>query len=147
MFGYFESMRANERAVERSGLPWTTLRATQFFDAIAGVAHAMARLPLIPVPSGVRFQPVDTGEVADRLIELALGTPAGLAPDFAGPTAYPMADLVRSYLDATGRHRLLVPMRLPGKVARAVIDGANLPAADATLGHRTWEEFLAEQKP
>jgi len=132
MFGYFESMRATERAVEGSGLPWTTLRATQFFDAVALIARAMAKLPLIPIPSGIRFQPVDTGDVADRLIELALGTPAGLAPDFGGPTAYPMADLVRSYLRAVGRHRPLVPVRLPGKTARAVKDGANLPAADAT---------------
>ena len=152
MFGYFESMRATERAVEGSGLPWTTLRATQFFDAMALIMRAMARLPLIPVPSGVRFQPVDTGEVADRLIELADGGPAGLAPDFAGPTAYPMADLVRSYLEAIGRHRPLLPLPLPGKTARAVKDGANLPAppgpaGDATLGHRTWEEFPAGLKP
>jgi uncharacterized protein YbjT (DUF2867 family) len=146
MFGYFESMRATERAVEGSGLPWTTLRATQFFDAVALIGRAMAKLPLIPVPSGVRFQPVDTGEVADRLIELADGAPAGLAPDFAGPTAYPMTDLVRSYLQAVGRHRPLMPVHLPGKTARAVKDGANLPAGDATLGHRTWEEFLADQK-
>ena len=146
MFGYFESMVATERAVERSGLPWSILRATQFFDAVALIAQAMTRLPLVPVPSGIRFQPVDTGEVADRLIELADGDPSGLAPDFAGPTAYPMADLVRSYLTAAGRRRPLLPVYLPGKIARAVKDGANLPAADATLGHRTWEEFLADRK-
>src|ERR1700733_13433867 len=135
MFGYFESMVANERAVERSGLPWSTLRATQFFDAVALIARAMARLPLIPVPSGIRFQPVDTGEVADRLIELADGDPVGLAPDFAGPTAHPMGHLIRGSLRAVGRHRALMPVRLPGKTARAVKDGANLPAADAVLGH------------
>jgi len=146
MFGYFESMSATERAVERSGLPWTTLRATQFFDAVALIAQAMAKLPLIPVPTGIRFQPVDTGDVADRLIELALGGPAGLAPDFGGPTVYPMADLVRGYLEAVGRHRPLLPVHLPGKIARAVAGGANLPAANATLGRRTWEEFLAERK-
>jgi uncharacterized protein YbjT (DUF2867 family) len=146
MFGYFESMRATERVVEGSGLPWSTLRATQFFDAVALIARAMAKLPLIPVPSGVRFQPVDTGEVADRLIELADGVPAGLAPDFAGPTAYPMTELIRSYLQAFGRRRPQMPVHLPGKTARAVKDGANLPAAGATLGHRTWEEFLSDQK-
>ena len=146
MFGYFESMGATERAVERSGLPWTTLRATQFFDAVAFIAQAMAKLPLIPVPTGIRFQPVDTGDVADRLIELAFGPPAGLVPDFGGPAAYPMADLIRSYLEAVGRRRPLLPVRLPGKIARAVSDGANLPAANATLGHRTWEEFLTERK-
>ncbi len=147
MFGYFASMLASERAIEASGLPWTTLRATQFYDALVIVARAMARLPVVPVASGVRFQPVDTRDVADRLVELALGAPAGLAPDFAGPTAYPMAELLRDCLRAAGKRRPLVTVRLPGKAARAVRAGANLPAADATVGRRSWEEFLAEQKP
>jgi uncharacterized protein YbjT (DUF2867 family) len=38
-------------------------------------ARQMARLPVLPVPTGVQFQPVDAGEVADRLVELALDTP------------------------------------------------------------------------
>src|SRR5204862_3314163 len=85
MFGYFASKLAAERVVADSGLPWTTLRATQFHDLILLVAQQMAKLPVIPVPAGFRFQPVDAGEVADRLVELALGAPAGLAPDIAGP--------------------------------------------------------------
>jgi uncharacterized protein YbjT (DUF2867 family) len=84
MFGYFASKLAAERVVAGSGLPWTTLRATQFHDLILMVARQMARLPVIPVPAGFRFQPVDAGEVAARLAELALGTPAGLVPDMAG---------------------------------------------------------------
>ena len=45
------------------GLPWTTLRASQFPDLILLVAQQLARLPVIPVPAGFRFQPVDAGEV------------------------------------------------------------------------------------
>jgi uncharacterized protein YbjT (DUF2867 family) len=144
MFGYFESMRVTERAVEDSGLPWTILRATQFFDAVALVARVLVRLPVVPVAAGVRFQPVDTGEVASRLVELALGPPHGLAPDLGGPTAYPMADLITGYLRTVGKRRPLVPVRLPGKLAAIVRAGANLPAPGATLGHRTWEDFLSE---
>src|SRR5205809_5104004 len=84
MFGYFASKLAAERVVAGSGLPWTTLRATQFHDLILLVAQQMAKLPVIPVPAGFRFQPVHPGDVADRLVELALGAPAGLAPDIAG---------------------------------------------------------------
>ena len=88
MFGYFASKRAAERVVADSGLPWTTLRATQFHDLILTVARQLAKLPVMPVPAGVRFQPVDAGEVAARLVELALGAPAGLVPDLAGPRVY-----------------------------------------------------------
>jgi uncharacterized protein YbjT (DUF2867 family) len=144
MFGYFASKLAAEHAVEESGLPWSTLRATQFHDLVLMVARQMARLPVIPVAAGVRFQPVDAGEVADRLVELALGSSAGLVPDMAGPRAYGMRELLRGYLRATSRRRLLVPIRLPGRAARAIRAGANLPH-DGMLGRRTWEGFLAER--
>jgi uncharacterized protein YbjT (DUF2867 family) len=144
MFGYFGSKLAAEQVIAGSGLPWTTLRATQFHELWLTVARAMAKLPVIPVATGTRFQPVDGGEVAARLAELALGSPAGLAPDIAGPRIYPMADLVRSYLRAAGKRRPLLPMRLPGKAAAAVRAGANL-APERAVGLITWEQFLAAQ--
>jgi uncharacterized protein YbjT (DUF2867 family) len=142
MFGYFGSKLDTEQVVAGSGLPWTTLRATQFHELWLTVARALAKLPAIPVATGTRFQPVDGGEVADRLAELAMGAPAGLAPDIAGPRIYPMADLVRSYLRAAGKRRPLLPVRLPGKAAAAVRAGANLSTERAT-GLLTWEAFLA----
>ncbi len=143
MFGYFASKLAAERAVALSGLPWTTLRATQFHDLIFTTVRQMGKLPVVPVPVG-RFQPVDAGEVADRLVELALGAPAGLVPDVAGPRVYEMRDLMHSYLSAYGKRRPLVSVRLPGKAARAYRAGANL-SLERAVGGRTWEEFLAER--
>ena len=142
MFGYFAMKLAAEREIAGSGLGWTTLRATQFHDLVLNTVRQLARLPLVPVPGGFRFQPVDTGEVADRLVELALGGPAGLVPDLAGPHVYPMAELVRGYLRGTGRRRPLVAVPVPGGAARAVRAGANL-APDRAVGRRTWEDFLA----
>ena len=142
MFGYFASKLAAERAVADSGLPWTTLRATQFHDLILMTVRQMARLPVVPVPAGFRFQPVDTGEVAARLVELALGTPAGLVPDMGGPRVYEMAELLRGYLRARRTHRPILPVRVPGKAAQAFRAGANL-APDRAVGRRTWEDFLA----
>jgi uncharacterized protein YbjT (DUF2867 family) len=145
MFGYFASKRAAEKVVEDSGLPWTTLRATQFHDMILMVAQALAKLPVVPVPSGFRVQPVDADEVAARLVELTLGEPAGRVPDMGGPQVYGAADLFRGYLRASKRRwRPIVPVWLPGKAARAFRAGANL-APEQAAGHRTWEEFLAER--
>jgi hypothetical protein len=53
-----------------------------------------------------------------------------------------MRELVRGYLRATGKHRALVPLHLPGKGARAFRAGANL-APDQAIGQQTWESFLA----
>lgn len=144
MFGYFAAKRAAERIVADSGLPWTTLRATQFHDLTLMTVQGMAKMPVIPVPAGFRFQPIDAAEVATRLVELALGKPSGLVPDIAGPRVYEMNELLRSYLSATHKHRLTMPVRLPGKAARSFRAGANL-APEQAVGRRTWEDFLAER--
>ena len=144
MFGYFASKLAAERIVAESGVPWTTLRAGQFHDLMLTTVRGMSKLPVVPVPSGFRFQPVEADEVAARLVELALGAPAGLVPDIAGPRVYAMKELLRGYLRAAGKHRATVPLRLPGKAARAFRDGANI-APDRAVGRRTWEEFLADR--
>lgn len=143
MFGYFAAKRAAELIVADSGLPWTTLRATQFYDSILTMVQKMAKVPVILVP-GVRFQPVDTGEVASRLVALTLGTPTGLVPDLSGPRVYTMKELVRSYLHASHKRRLTVSMRPPGGAARAIRSGATLASGPAS-GQRSWEAFLADR--
>jgi uncharacterized protein YbjT (DUF2867 family) len=140
--GWLRMKLAAERTIAESGLPWTTLRAAQFHDLVYKTVRAMAKLPVVPVPGGLRFQPVDAGDVAGRLVELALGEPAGLVPDLAGPTVYPIGDLIKSYLSEQRKRRPMLPVRMPGKVGRAYRSGANLTLDGATLGKRTWEEFL-----
>ena len=144
MFGYFASKRAAEQIVADSGLPWTTLRATQFHESMLLLVQQMAKLPVVPVPAGWSFQPIDAGVVADRLAELALDTPSGLVLDIAGPRVYEMAELVRIYLHARGKRRLILPVWTPGKAARVFRSGANL-APDRAVGHQTWEDFLASR--
>ncbi|MEV4757316.1 NAD(P)H-binding protein [Micromonospora sp. NPDC049559] len=139
--GYYQGKLAAERLVERSGLPYTILRATQFHDLLRVVLARAAAVPVMPVPD-LRFQPVDAGEVADRLAELALGDPAGRAPDLAGPEVRHTRDLARAYLAATGRRRPMVPVRLPGRTFRAFRAGGHLAPEHAT-GRVTFEEHLA----
>jgi uncharacterized protein YbjT (DUF2867 family) len=143
-FGYFDMKRKTEQVVEGSGLPWTTLRATQFYDLAFLVAEKLAKLPAVPYPTHSAFQPVDSDEVAARMVELALGEPAGLASDIAGPRVYQFSELVRGYLRAAGRSRPFLPIHFPGAAARAVRAGAVL-APDHAVGKRTWEEFLADR--
>ncbi len=143
--GYFGAKLGAERAVAESGLPWTTLRAAQFHDLMLTVMEKMTKMPVMPVPGGVRLQPVDSREVAARLVDLTLGEPAGLVPDLAGPKVYGMADLSRAYLRARGKRRPMLPVRMPGKAGRAYRAGENLSFEGAAVGERTWEDFLAER--
>jgi uncharacterized protein YbjT (DUF2867 family) len=144
--GYYRSKLEAEGVIAGSGLPWTTLRATQFYELIRRGAAPLAKLPVIPVPAGLVVQPADSGEVAARLAELALGEPRGRAPDMAGPEVLSFADLIRSYLRVTGRRpRPVVPVWVPGLGPIRAGALCPRPGSGATLGRRTWPEYLAGQ--
>lgn len=143
-FGYFGAKRAAEELMRSAGVPWTILRATQFHQLTYKTIEQLSRMPVILVPSRTRFQPIDAEEVAERMTEVALGEPSGFVPEMGGPRAYGMDELVRSYLEASGKHRPIVRMRVPGDAAEAIREGANLNLERA-VGRRSWEEFLAEK--
>jgi hypothetical protein len=105
-------------------------------------APALAKLPVVPVPARFRLQPIDAGEVVDRLVELALGTPAGLVPDIGGPRVYEMVELLRTYVPARRMHRLFVPVPIPGNAARRSRLGQTWPPTEpwaAGRGRTSWQ--------
>jgi uncharacterized protein YbjT (DUF2867 family) len=90
------------------------------------------------------LQPIDAGEVAGRLVELALGLPAGRVPDIGGPEVRTLASITQAYLSAKGSKKGVVELPLPGKAARAFREGAQAAPASA-WGDITWEAFLQRQ--
>lgn len=145
--GYFRAKAEAERVIAGSGVPWTVLRAAQLHDFVLPIAQGMARMPLLPVPGGLRFEPVDRDEVAARLAELALGAPAGRVADLAGPEILDVAQLVATLTEVTGaRQRRRLPIRLPAAMGRAYRAGENLAGAGVQRGTRTWREFLMERE-
>ncbi|MET9477819.1 SDR family oxidoreductase [Streptomyces sp. NPDC002917] len=142
--GYYRVKRQVEQMVEDSGLGWTILRSTQFHDLVLRVLAAAARLPVMPLPAGVRLQSIDTGEVADRLAELAVAGPAGRVPEMGGPEVRELPELARAYLRATGKRRPLVSVPLAGKAYAGYRRGGHLTPRRA-VGKATFEEFLTER--
>lgn len=142
--GLYRRKLADEQLIAGSGVPWTVQRATQFHDLIAVFLRTLTKLPVMPLPAGVRFQPVDVRDVGDRLASLALDEPAGRAPDFGGPQVRTLPDLARSYLSMVGKRRAILPVWLPGRVFRAYRAGGHL-APDHPAGTITFEQYLTEQ--
>jgi len=141
-FSYYRTKLRTERLVSESGLPWTVLRTTQFHDLILLACTALARLPVMLVPARTSFQPLDAGEVAERLAQLAVAPAAGRVPDMAGPQVRATTDLARTYLRASGRRRPVRPVWLPGAAAAGFRRGGHL-APDNAVGRVTFEDFLA----
>jgi uncharacterized protein YbjT (DUF2867 family) len=140
--GYYKTKLAVEQLLSESGLPLTILRATQFHDLVLTMFTAQRRLPVLMVPSRTSVQPVDAGEVAERLAELAGAQPAGRVDDFGGPEELDGVDLARRYLRAFGRRRLVLPVRIPGRTGAAYREGLHMVPAHRS-GRITFDEFLA----
>jgi uncharacterized protein YbjT (DUF2867 family) len=142
--GYYRSKLEVERLIKNCGLPYTILRSTQFHDLILRGCASLARPPVMLVPAGVSFQPIDAAEVADRLAELATAPPAGRSPDVGGPQVLSTGSLAHAYLQASHRHRPLLPVRLPGAAFAAYRRGEHL-APRRAVGRVTFGEFLSER--
>lgn len=140
-YPYYRAKLDAEREIERSGLPYTILRATQFYDLVLKVLRFLDRGPVMLIPNGFPGQAIDSAEVAAHLVELARGAPAGRAPDVGGPEIRTLTDAAREYLRHRHSRKRVIPLRLPGRTARAMRAGA-LTCPDNRFGRRHWTEFL-----
>ena len=140
--GYYAGKRRQEQVVTSGPVPWTLLRATQFHE-FAEQALGFVRLSLVPK---MRTQPIAAQEVAQALVALALGAPAGRAADLAGPEQHDLVVLARrvaAVRRAGGRRQRVVPVGLPGSGGRAMREGALLPSSDGPRGRQTFDQWLA----
>lgn len=143
-YSYYEHKLSAERAVEASEVPSTVLRATQFHPFVADLLGTVARLPIWPLPTEFRIQPIDPNEVADAIVEHATPEAAGRLPDVGGPEVRTVGDLAQAYRDARNLRRRVLRLPVPGRVAAAFRAGkATCP--DRAVGTVTWEEWLAAQ--
>jgi uncharacterized protein YbjT (DUF2867 family) len=143
-YPYYRTKLDAERQISGSPIPHTILRATQFHDLVLGAIRFLDSSPAMVIPRGLVGQPIDAGEVAERLVELALLEPAGRVPDVGGPEILTLADAARAYLAITGRWRRTFEVPLPGKTVRAIRDGA-LTCPENRYGRLRWEDFLRER--
>ena len=139
--GYYAGKVLQEELLGRSTVPWTVLRATQFHEFAGQIHGAVGIGPFVVVPRMVS-EPVAAAEVAERLVDLAEGAPAGRVRDLGGPRRERMADMVRAWARTTGRPSRVLEVPLPGALGRAMRDGTLVtgPGADHTTA--TFAEWL-----
>jgi uncharacterized protein YbjT (DUF2867 family) len=137
---------ACEDLVEHSGIPWSILRATQLQYGIDLMLRMLTKLPLVALlPTDWPLQPVAEEEVAQRLVEIVQAGPSGRLPDMGGPQVYTSGELARIWLRQRGMHRVIIPLFLPGKMARALRQGGNTCPQQAT-GTVSWEAWLQQHE-
>jgi uncharacterized protein YbjT (DUF2867 family) len=105
--GYQRAKVAQEELIVAAGLPYTIVRATQFYSFLATIADAATVDGAVHAPA-TAFQPVAVDDVAATLAEYAAGAPANAVVDLAGPDKQPMTRFLRRYLEATGDARKVI---------------------------------------
>lgn len=138
---YYLGKLAQEHEVMTGPVPWTILRATQFHEFAQQVLDQMPG-PIAVVPK-MKSQPIAMREVADHLCELAAGSPQRRTLELAGPQVESTVDMARRLIARRAQHRLVIPLRLPGRAFRAMAEGALLPQAPGPRGTQTYEQWLA----
>ena len=105
--GYFRGKLAQEHAVAAASVPYSIVRATQFFEFLRGIADANTRGDTVRLPAAL-VQPGAVDDVAGALVDVATGTPANGIVELAGPEAFRLDDLARRVLASTDDPRRVI---------------------------------------
>ena len=106
--GYLRAKRVQEELIEAGGIPYTILRATQFFEFLNAIADG-GTVGNVVYMSPSKFQPVAADDVAATLAEIATGQPKNGVVELAGPEASSMAEFIQSFLSSRGDERKVIP--------------------------------------
>jgi uncharacterized protein YbjT (DUF2867 family) len=135
-----------ELALERSQLPVTVLRATQFHTLVLQIAGVVTLGPVALAPRGMSFQPCDHRWIAGQVTDIALGPAPSTyrrTADCAGPELVSLADAVAVIRAKKGQPPpRMITLPAIGGTLEAFQAGANLPDADAMIGGSSFREFL-----
>ncbi|ARS68075.1 SDR family oxidoreductase [Sinorhizobium meliloti] len=142
--GYFRAKVAQENLIKASGIPYTILRATQFFEFVGGIAQAATVGDEIRL-SPALIQPIASDDVAAALAEVAVAPPVNGTLEVAGPEAIPLDELVRRFLRSTEDPRKVLP-DVHARYFGAVLDDQSLtPGKNPRLGAIRFEDWLGRQ--
>lgn len=141
--GYFRAKAAQERLVTEGTIPFSIVRATQFFEFVRGIADSATDGDTVRV-SSASIQPMAADDVATAVARTAVGQPVGGILEVGGPDRYALDDIVRIRLRAQGDDRDVVTD--PGSRYFGVLldDHTLVPAATATLFDTRFEDWLVD---
>ncbi|MEK9280316.1 MULTISPECIES: SDR family oxidoreductase [unclassified Bradyrhizobium] len=139
---YFRAKLAQETIVKASPVPYSIVRATQFFEFLGAIAESGAVGRNIVVPSAL-FQPIAADDVVDCLADIATGRPLNGTIDIAGPEKAPFNEFVARRLKAAGDGRLVVGEPSAQYYGAPVDDTSLIPLGEARLGKTPLATWLA----
>ena len=140
--GYFRAKLAQENLIRASKIPYTILRATQFFEFVGGIVESSSDGQIVRL-SPALFQPVASDDVAVALVDVTLAAPINGVVELAGPERFSFDEFARKYLTASNDPRKVVA-DIHARYFGAELDDRSLtPGDDPRLGSVRFEKWLA----
>lgn len=140
--GYFRAKMAQETLIKTSPIPYTIVRATQFFEFVGGIAQSATHGQTVQL-APILMQPIAADDVAGVIAETSLAKPLNGTFDLAGPEAIRQNDLVRQFLAATGDARMVIADPKASYFGIAVNDQSLTPGANPRLGMTRFADWLS----
>jgi uncharacterized protein YbjT (DUF2867 family) len=142
--GYFRAKMAQEKLIKASRVPYTIVRATQFFEFVGGIAQFATEGQTVRVPPAL-MQPIAADDVGAVVADTALAEPLNGTFDLAGPEPIRQDDLVRRFLKATGDARTVITDPKALYYGIAVNDQSLTPGDNPRLGPTRFDDWLASR--
>lgn len=139
--GYFRAKLAQEDLIKASPIPYTIVRATQFFEFVPGIAQFSTEGQTVRLPPAM-MQPIVSDDVAAALAEIAVAEPLNGMVELAGPERIRMDELVRRFLTANGDPRQVITDADARYYGVEVNDQSLTPGACPRLGPTRFEDWL-----
>jgi uncharacterized protein YbjT (DUF2867 family) len=140
--GYLRAKMAQENLIKASGIPYTILHSTQFFEFISGIIKSASEGDVIRL-SRALLQPIASDDVVAALAELAVGPPLNATVEVAGPEAWPLDKIARKFLAASGDRRQVIADVHARYFGAQVNDRSLTPGDHPRLGSIRFEEWLS----
>ena len=105
--GFFRAKMAQEKLIQASPIPYTIVRATQFFEFVGSIANSATDRQTVRLPSAL-LQPIASDDVAAKLADVVLAAPLNGMVELAGPDAIPLDEVVRQFLKANRDPRSVI---------------------------------------
>jgi uncharacterized protein YbjT (DUF2867 family) len=144
--GYFRAKMAQEKLIKASSIPYTIVRATQFFEFVGGIAQFATEGQTVRLPP-VLMQPIAAEDVAAVMADVARSEPLKGTFDLAGPELVRQDDLVRQFLKATGDTRTVVTDPKALYYGITVNDQSLTPGDHPRLGPTRFGDWLSRSLP
>ena len=140
--GYFRAKMAQENLIKASKIPFTIVRATQFFEFVGAIAQFSTEGATVRLPSAL-MQPIVSDDVAAALADVAIAEPLNDTVEVAGPEPIRMDELVRRFLSAKGDPRKVITDVRALYYGIEVNDQSLVPGDNPRLGPTRFSEWLA----